>query len=376
MLDAKNKVLLISPQHWGTMRVSKHHYAIELAKLGHDVYFLEPTDASWQWNSTSFDICPSDAQGVTLVRQKINVPYNLKFHAKGLFDFFIKQHIHLLQKQLGHFDLVWSFDLTNALPLKYFSKTSKKIFFAADWPQVNDALKAAEGANLLVSVAQEILDQYPSNPLIKKILVDHGVAECFIEAGKQPFLKVDDTIRIGMSGNFLRPDIDRPVILEIINSHPDLVFECFGVHDPKISNLGGNADHETISFVETLKCAQNVILHGMVPPETLAKELRRMDAFLICYDVKKDQSKGTNYHKVMEYLAYGRPIISNVISMYLREERADLLSMASIHKNINQIFDEELIDLLAGLNNRGLKMQEFSFSNRYSNNLLKIISSF
>jgi hypothetical protein len=62
--------------------------------------------------------------------------------------------------------------------------------------------------------------------------------------------------------------------------------------------------------------APNVILHGMVSPELLSKELRRMDAFLICYDVTKDQSKGTNYHKVMEYLAYGRPIVSNYISRY------------------------------------------------------------
>ena len=310
------KVLLISPQHWGTMRVTKHHYAVELAKLGHEVYFLEPTEASWKWYSSAFELIPSDAHGVTLVRQKINVPYNLKFHAKGVFDWFVKKHIQKLEKQLGSFGLVWSFDLTNALPLKYFSKTSEKIFFAADWPQVPDAVKAAEGANLLVSVAQEILDQYPTVSETKKLLIDHGVAECFIEAGKQPFIKTDNKIRIGMSGNFLRPDIDRPVLLEIIQSHPDLVFECYGAFEIKNSNLGGAADQETISFIHDLKQAPNVILHGMVPPETLAKELRRMDAFLICYDVEKDQSKGTNYHKVMEYLVYSKPIVTNYVSSY------------------------------------------------------------
>ena len=82
MLDPKMKVLLISPQHWGTMRVTKHHYAIELAKLGHEVFFLEPTEASWKWNQTSFVITPSDAEGVKLVKQQINVSYNLKFHLK------------------------------------------------------------------------------------------------------------------------------------------------------------------------------------------------------------------------------------------------------------------------------------------------------
>ncbi len=320
MFDTKMKVLLISPQHWGTMRVTKHHYAVELAKLGHEVYFLEPTEASWKWNSSTFELSPSDAQGVTLVLQKINVPYNLKFHAKGVFDWFIKKHIQKLEKQLGPFGLVWSFDLTNALPLKYFSKTSKKIFFAADWPQVPDAVKAAKGTNLLVSVAQEILDQYPTVSGTKKLLIDHGVAECFIEAGKQPFIKTDDIIRIGMSGNFLRPDIDRPVLIEIIKSHTDVLFECFGAYESKNSNLGGSSDQESIDFIQVLKQAPNVLLHGIISPETLAKELRRMDIFFICYDVAKDQSKGTNYHKVMEYLAYGRPVVSNAVSAYKKNK--------------------------------------------------------
>ena len=29
----------------------------------------------------------------------------------------------------------------------------------------------------------------------------------------------------------------------------------------------------------------------------------RRDAFLICYDVDKDQSKGTNYHKTLEFIS-------------------------------------------------------------------------
>jgi len=64
------KVLLISPQHWGTMRVTKHHYAIELAKLGHEVFILEPTEASWKLNQSSFRITPSDAEGVNLYSSK------------------------------------------------------------------------------------------------------------------------------------------------------------------------------------------------------------------------------------------------------------------------------------------------------------------
>jgi hypothetical protein len=315
MLDTKMKVLLISPQHWGTMRVTKHHYAIELAKLGHEVLFLEPTEASWKWNQTSFSITPSDAEGVKLVKQQINVPYNLKFHMKGLYDWFIKRHIKKLENQLGPFDLVWSFDLTNAMPLTYFSNKSKKIFFAADWPLTLDAVKAAEGSNLLVSVAQEILDQYPNTSNTKKLLIDHGVAECFIEEGKKPFVKTDEFIRIGMSGNFLRPEIDRTLLLQIIRTNEDLIFECFGSYNK--SNLGSELDISAIDFISKLKEAKNVILHGALDSKLLAEQLRRMDLFLICYDVEKDQSKGTNYHKVMEYLVYRRPIVSSRVSAHI-----------------------------------------------------------
>jgi hypothetical protein len=314
------RVLIISPQHWGTMRVTKHHYAIELAKLGHEVFFLEPTEANWKWRKSRFELMDSDAEGVKLLKQAINIPYNLKFHAKNVFDWFIKRHIQKLETDLGPFDLVLSFDLTNAMPLKYFSNESKKIFFAADWPLNADSVKASESADLLVSVAQEILDQYPDNPQTKKLLIDHGVADCFIEEGKKPFIKSDDKIRIGMSGNFLRPDIDRPVLLEIIHSHPEILFECFGSYQTTNSNLGGSHDDNTINFINGLKIAENVVLHGMVVTEILSKELRRMDAFLICYDVEKDQSKGTNYHKVKEYLVFGRPIVSNYISSYFLDK--------------------------------------------------------
>ena len=244
------RVLIISPQHWGTMRVTKHHYAIELAKLGNDVFFLEPTEANWKWRKSRFELRDSDAEGVKLLKQSINVPYNLKFHAKNVFDWFIKRHIQKLETDLGSFDLVWSFDLTNAMPLRYFSTKSKTIFFAADWPLTLDAVLAADSSSLLVSVAQEILDQYPNKPQTKKLLIDHGVADCFIEEGKKPFNKSDDKIRIGMSGNFLRPDIDRPVLLEIIHSHPEILFECFGSYETTNSNLGGSVDNNTLKFIK------------------------------------------------------------------------------------------------------------------------------
>jgi hypothetical protein len=267
----------------------------------------------------------------------------------------MKRHIQKMEKAIGQFDLVWSFDLTGAIPLKYFN-ANRKIFFAADWPPNKDAVDAAESADLVVSVAQEILDQYPENH--KKLLVSHGVAQCFIDAGKIPFSKTDEQFRIGMSGNFLRPDIDRTVLLDIIASFPDILFECFGAYEAKNSNLGGAKDQDTIAFIEALKAAPNVLLHGMLAPEKLALELRRMDAFLICYNVEKDQSKGTNYHKVSEYLMYGRPIVSNYVSAYDFEGSG--VSLVSKSEN-----NSKLLDLISMTHDNSLESQKLKGPSDY-----------
>ena len=298
------------------MHVTKHHYAIELSKLGFTVFFLEPTEATWNFHQSSFNVTSSGIERLFILNQKINIPYNLKFHNKDLYDWFIKRHIKKLEKEIGPFDIVWSFDLTNAMPLKYFSNKIKKIFFAADWPSNEQAVLAADGADVIVSVAQEILDFYKRFQGVELKMVPHGGAQCFFDAAAKPYSKSDQQIRVGMSGNFLRPDIDRSTLLKVIKSHPELVFECFGSYQFQHSNLGGASDTETQAFITELLAKENVIMHGMLTPNQLALELRRMDIFLICYDVAKDQSKGTNYHKVMEYLVYSKPIVTNFVSSY------------------------------------------------------------
>src|ERR1700742_4128748 len=39
-------IYIITPEKWGIMKLSKHHYAAELAERGNRVYFIEPPDLS------------------------------------------------------------------------------------------------------------------------------------------------------------------------------------------------------------------------------------------------------------------------------------------------------------------------------------------
>ena len=355
------RIFILSPQHWGTMFLSKHHYAIELAKMGNEVYYINPPEPNWKWGKSTFKLTQTEFKGLYFVDQTLHVPYNLKFRFPTAFHFFMKKHIKNMERELGIPDLVWSFDIGNNYPFDCFAKTAKKLFFPADFPGTNMAIQAAHGADLIVSIAQEILDQYPQ-PNEGKLLINHGVAQHFIEAGAQPFLKTDEVIRVGLSGNFLRSDLDRTTLLDIIESHPTILFECFGAYDMKNSNIGGSNDLETVTFIASLKENKNVRFHGAIPSTQLALELRRMDLFLICYDVQKDQSKGTNYHKVMEYLAYGRPIVSNNISAYQYSNLITMCNSRASNEELKGVFCQEVRNMESNLNQNQIN---YSKSNRY-----------
>ena len=38
----KKNVLIISPNFWGNIHITKHHYSLEMHKLGANIFFLNP----------------------------------------------------------------------------------------------------------------------------------------------------------------------------------------------------------------------------------------------------------------------------------------------------------------------------------------------
>jgi hypothetical protein len=331
MPDLKNKtILILSPQAWGKMFVSKHHYAIELAKRGNRVYFLNPPDQVKIDRSESIEIKASNVQpNLYLIEHSLSFAYKLKFKALPIFHWFMKFHITKLLKKLERpVDIVWSFDLGNLYPLNFFGKHSYKIFYPVDEPLNLPAIQAANGADIIFSVTNEILTKY-SQFKMPKHFINHGVTEDFlVEAIDE---KINNPMRIGFSGNLLRNDIDRVTLLKIIQENEQCIFEFWGSYTSSQANIGGHEDGSAKEFIKTLQHCKNVILYGAVTAQELADAIKQMDAFLICYDVQIDQSKGTNYHKVMEYLASGKVIVSNNITAYNGKE--DLIQMVSERKN-------------------------------------------
>ncbi len=183
-------------------------------------------------------------------------------------------------------------------------------------------------------------------------------------------------MQVGISGNLLRADIDHRVLLQIVSKNPKVVFNFWGSYAAKDSNIGGGSDAEASPFLVALRSYKNVVLHGVVSPSALAFSIRKMDMFLICYDVQKDQSKGTNYHKVMEYLGTGRVIVSNNITAYAGDP--DLVQMVNerdTNKNLPQLFGR-ILNLLADFNSKEVmnKRIDIARKNTYGAQLDRIES--
>ena len=310
---------------------------------------------------------------LSIIDQELYFPYIFKFHARRVYYFLIKKHIRDLLKIIGHpVDILWSFDLGNLFPIRYFPEGIYKIFHPVDEPGDQHAIEAASGADILFSVTREILDKYASFH-IPSFFVNHGLADEFII--EQPVSNlVERTLNAGMSGNLLRHDLDRETLIQIIEENPNVSFNFYGSYLPADSNIGAGTDIETWSFIEKLKSYRQVRLHGVLKTGELAKELHRMDILLICYDIKKDQSKGTNYHKVMEYLSTGKVIVSNNITTYKDQSTLVRMPADRISNRLLPSLFKETLTHLEQYNSPEYVRQRISFAreNSYGKQLNEI----
>src|SRR5215475_14050817 len=99
------RILLVSPTSWGTLRLSKHHYARELACRGHDVTFLNPPNRRL---SNKVEIAFDD--GARIVTFRPPFPMRTRRLAPRLYGRLMSRLVHELSVMLGgRWDLLWCF---------------------------------------------------------------------------------------------------------------------------------------------------------------------------------------------------------------------------------------------------------------------------
>ncbi len=298
-------VLIISPQPWDHIHVSKHEYAMELARRGSAVYFLEPPLKPQLFSR--IEIVPVDVDGLNRVTYAPFFSPRLRFKFWWFYEWLMRHQVKQLVARLpAKPDVLWSFDFNLYPNFRWFGATTN-IFHPVDPARGLRQIEIGRSADLILSVSEKIMK--PFRHLNKNTaVIGHGLCDEFMEWAVvvEPETIKSAALRkqVGYSGNLDRPIIDWVLFYELFSTCKDVDFHLWG---PYI---------ESNTHVQRLSKLPNVFFHGRIEKKTLAKELSKMDCFLLLYLEDPSESDLSNSHKILEYLALGKVVITYPIDEY------------------------------------------------------------
>ena len=366
---AKKTILLISPQAWGNVFVSKHHYALVLEEMGYKVYFLDPPLKNSTEPLTVTRV--HEDKDLYIIQSAFRNNLFLRYHFGILYSWLVKRWIKKLLLQLSDIDIIWCFETNIFRDFSIFG-LRKKIFHVVD-PIDEKLTGIAATADLTVCISNRILKQF-DNVVGKKIFVNHGLSKNAIQQAKSiDFEKyiVPARLQAGYVGNLSRAIIDTGVIYNIARDNPSIDFHFWGPGTE--SNLGG----ETLLLINDLRHLKNVFFNPPVSSMDLINTIKGMDIFLLAYKKVKGAHDASNAHKILEYLATGKLVVSTYIDQYNAEKFENLLVMSPEDENnkLPGIFKTS-VDQIATWNSIQ-KMQSrriFAVEHSYLHNAAAILS--
>ena len=354
-------ILIISPQAWDFIQVSKHHYARAAAECGHQLYFLEPPDDA----VTGVTLTITEHSGIIRVRYPLPCYDKVRFHARPIYDALEACLIRKICRALPPLDLVWSFEPNRFLKLRKFAGR-KVIYHPVDALGQTFHLLPAQSADQVYSVSKTILAPFLDLP-VPAALLAHGVAPAFAELAESgaDWVRPVDALKVGFAGNLSRPIVARSMMLALMTAHPEVEFHFWGQ-----SEAGRDADARTREFLNSLKSQPNCRLRGIQPTDVLAAQFAEMDIFLLAYqpDPLEPDFDFSNSHKILEYLATGRVTLSSPLSEYenLSPELMVFAEDNSLESFIRRF--DDILSRLADLNRPELARlrRDLALENRYS----------
>lgn len=340
----KSTVLVLSPQPWTHIPISKHNYAIALARRGYDVVFVNPPVRDLPSASTIEESL--DHPGLQILTYRQAWFAKLRFHLLPAFDWLMAKRVRRLLKSRQIVpDIVWCFDFNLFGDLRIFHG-STTIFHPVDPLSDPRHIQAAASADLVLTVSAKIACQL--KPAGRPVhVVNHGLATSFeklansrladCDAGIGQSLASDRRLKVGYAGNLGRRPVNRRVLREIIEQNPEIDFLFWGPADAETE--------EVAEFVAFLRSQPHVTLFGSVSQAELAAAYTQVDLFLLSYAADPRESDRSNSHKILEYLSTGRVVVSSRIQAY--EHTHDLLVMS--HSDTDADLPQRFTETLARL---------------------------
>ncbi|MFY0628612.1 MAG: hypothetical protein JXR07_20105 [Reichenbachiella sp.] len=346
ILEGKN-ILLISPEPWSEVWVSKHHYAHHLAKMSNKVFFLNPPSKITEVNEVEPNLwvihCKPKYRGLHFLPHRINA-------------FLTKVEFQYVQKLSEiKFDMIWNFDSSRFFNLSKIDTVN--ICHIVDWNQNFQREILAATSNLCLSTSSYLQEELARfNP--KSYFVQHGFTPNKIVPIELP--GNSNQIKAAYVGNLNIKYLDWPLIHKLVSSKPDVDFYFIGPY-----NL--DEGHELMKSVFDL---DNSFFIGPVPSYMIGSYLDLMNILLLVYLANKYPIQLSNPHKILEYLGSGKTILATHTSQY--DQHLKLLFMTSQEQYIENF--NKIISKLTIHNSIYLKEKriDFAIQNSYSNQIKKI----
>jgi glycosyltransferase involved in cell wall biosynthesis len=304
--------------------VSKHHYAIKLAERGNSVYFLNAPS-----RDLKKDIVIEQTNKGVYVVDYIAPLKGLRFLPSFLRNSIERRFIKKLERKINKtFDIIWNFENSRFYDFRFASNEVVKVYHQVDLDQNYHPAIAAKTADIVFAVNDVIKNHLESfAPAIK---IPHAFSGNFTDqavkvlSGDASQIEKHERPQVYYVGNLGSAYLDLNLLQQLIIQHPEVDFNLVGPY----------GDSEAVKKLAEYK---HVHLLGKHTPEQVMRFLDDADILLLLYAVDLFPDQRTSSHKVMEYLASGKAIVSTHLGEF--DDKRDLLYMAEKSKDLPRLFD-------------------------------------
>jgi glycosyltransferase involved in cell wall biosynthesis len=351
-------ILLVSPEPWDGHFVSKHHYALELARRGNNVFFHGPPESS---GGIRLEPVP-ETLGRLWVLHSPKVAAGLRFMPGALRRFLEARWLGLVEKIAGKpIDVVWNFENSRFFDMG-FAGERLKIYQQMDLNQTYQPAIAAATADLSIAISAPI-EQRLADSAQNLIRITHGhtnqdIAQPAPAGIDQVFGSA--AVNAVLIGNLDIAYLDVPLLVQLVTTHPAVRFHFVGAY------RAGHGLHVAIG------AAPNAVFWGRQSFDLLPCFLNRADVLLVAYLADKHLDQLANPHKIMEYLASGRCILATRTLEY--EDQPDLIEIAMDRADYAKRFASIAANPAAWNSAEQVAhRQAFAFENTYPRQLDRIV---
>jgi hypothetical protein len=319
------RILLLSPEPWEGLHMSKHHLSQALAERGNTVCFVDPPASDEQ------DISVRAVGEVNLVRYR-HWLRGVNRLPDAVNRWYYKRLItRIADRTGGAFDIIWCFDTSR---MQVFPDgIGLRVLHLADYDILHMGRGLIPSADIIFTTGQVVADAVLPRARCRVVNLGHALDARWLNGidalAERPARAVRNVV---FMGQLVITYNDWDGFNRIVRNHPELEFIFIGPYSDEFPDP---------AFKE-LRQHGNARFTGLLAKDALIPMVRDADLLFFGFRSGTVSKERANPHKVLEYLSTGNVIAGSYTMEY--GPRTDLFVMAPEGGDLLTAFDLALRD--------------------------------